>query len=124
MVSGDRSHRSSASVSPPSTRHALAPAVKNDTRAQLGDELIFLPFEEHRPAATALLQVAETQLDWLDRRTLALVAELPVYNPEANIYGLCRLRLNFDRAGAVNPTLAVTALPSVVDDDAGQIALR
>ena len=106
-----------------SIAHELAPEVKNDTRAQLGNEIIFLPLEEHRPAAIDLLSAAETKLEWLDRSTIAMVVEMPIFNPESGIYGLVRMRMAFDRAGTVTPTMSVTTLPSVVDSGT-QVLLR
>ena len=95
----------------------------NIATTQYSDELIYVDLVETLPAAVALSQYAAAQ-HWIDRSTLSVHIELPVYNAELAAYALVRLVVEFKRGGEVVPSAVVTMSTRPVVDTSSLSALR
>lgn len=90
---------------------------------QYSDELMYIDLVESLDAARAVSKHAASE-NWIDRSTLSVTIELPVYNAELTAYALVRLNVEFKRGGAVVPSTVVTMSTRPVVDSSELSALR
>ena len=90
---------------------------------QYSEELMYIDLVESLDAARAVTKHAASQ-NWIDRSTLSVTIELPVYNAELTAYALLRLNVEFKRGGAVIPSAVVTMSTRPVVDSSELSVLR
>lgn len=90
---------------------------------QYSDELMYIDLVEDLSAARAVSTHAASE-NWIDRSTLSVQIELPVYNAELTAYALVKLVVEFKRGGAVVPSTVVTMSTRPVVESSSLSALR